>query len=300
MNIAFCGDKDVAEPIGVCLAALRRQIAEQGQASISLLTTGWTEEQTRFVRQCSGDLDIEIHDFPSVSLPAIRAGRHVTQGAYLVFLVPTVMERRSRAIYLDSDILIRADPQPLFSLDMKDHATAGVRVGGHPFVGSPGAYPRWRQMGLNPQAPLVNTGVLVMDLDRWRAEDIGGRALSFAQRHGEDLLWADQGALNAVLQGDWLPIHPRWNATRSVFDDDKGLYAVESSQVIDEARQDPAIVHFTGATKPWKHGVERPYADEWRRLADTVGWRPWKDPVPLRTRASLARKRLRSWRRGRG
>ena len=293
MNVVLCGDVGVARPIGVCLAALRNHVDDPANMQVTLLTVGWRPRDSTFVARCAGDLHLDVRDCTHNSLPRVRYGRHVTNAAYLLFLIPTELAGAKRALYLDSDLLVRKDLRPLFDLDMEGRSTAGARAGSRPFIGSPGAFPQWREMGLDPTAPTLNSGVLLMDLERWRDREIGVRSLRFAQRFGSELRWADQGALNAVLQGDWLTLPPTWNATSSVFDDDKGLYAVENPAVIDAARSDPAIVHFTGAAKPWMHGVDRPFTEEWREVARSVEWSPWEDPPTLRTRVALAKRALR-------
>ena len=298
MNVVLCGDVGVARPIGVCLAALRNTVDDPADLQVTLLTVGWRPHDSSFVAKCAGDLHVDIRDCTKNSLPGVRRGRHVTNAAYLLFLIPTELSGVTRALYLDSDLLIRRDLRPLFGLDLGGRSTAGARAGSRPFIGSPGAYPKWREMGLDPTAPTLNSGVLLMDLEKWRERAIGVRSLGFAQRFGGELRWADQGALNAVLQGDWSTLPPTWNATSGVFDDDKGLYAVESPALIDAARRNPAIVHFTGAAKPWMHGVDRPFTEEWREVARSVEWAPWEASPSLRTRVSLAKRALRrKWRR---
>jgi hypothetical protein len=62
-----------------------------------------------------------------------------------------------------------------------------------------------------PLPPNFNSGVLVMDLDRWRAESIGTETLRYVADQAGRIAHSDQTALNAVLRGRWLPLHPRWN-----------------------------------------------------------------------------------------
>ncbi len=293
MNIIFCGDRNVVRPIAVGVSTLVRHSRVPSELRITLLTYGWSSHDITVIRRAAESAHVEQIECSRHRLPDVSSGRHVTPAAYLMLMIPELLDDRlERAIYLDSDLLVRTDIRPLYDTDLQGLTTAGTRAGSRPFIGSPGTYPAWRQLGLDPAAPVVNTGVLVLDLDKWRRQQIGQRALRFAESMGRRMRWADQGALNAVLQGEWAPIHHKWNATSGVFEDDKGLFAVEHRHVIEEARSDPAIVHFTGPAKPWMHHVERDYVDEWRRASSAIGWTPWLERRSTKVVLSRIKKRI--------
>ena len=53
------------------------------------------------------------------------------------------------------------------------------------------------------EQPYFNAGVMLIDLDAWRREDLVGRMLACLRRHRRDVLWWDQYALNVELAGHW-------------------------------------------------------------------------------------------------
>ncbi len=80
-----------------------------------------------------------------------------------------------------------------------------------------------------------------------------------------------------------LHLHPRWNANPAIW----GIpprYLPYSPQEIEEARNDPAIVHFVGPHKPWHYRCRHCYrADYFAYLEQTPwrgrpteGWSPWQ------------------------
>lgn len=192
---------------------------------------------------------------------------------------------------MDADILIRGPIGELLTLNLVSHSTAGVQDVYVPQIGSRGGIAPWRGLGLDPQAKIVNTGVLVMDLDRWREERIGKRALDLAVRLHARFGWADQAALNAVLNGHWHELPPRLNTMKSVFDDDSGTYAVFGREEVEAAREDPAIFHFEGAVKPRHAKSAHAFTGEWRVLAAELGWHvfPHRLNWPRRRARSLIR-----------
>jgi lipopolysaccharide biosynthesis glycosyltransferase len=100
------------------------------------------------------------------------------------------------------------------------------------------------------QSSYFNTGVLVIDVDGWRREDVGERAIRFIQNY-EDLTFYDQDALNCALQGRWNTLDLTWNFHElpdCLFLWDSHFYGREDLQ---EATSKPKVVHFTARAKPW-------------------------------------------------
>jgi lipopolysaccharide biosynthesis glycosyltransferase len=110
--------------------------------------------------------------------------------------------------------------------------------------------------GLPPDTPYCNTGVMVMNLNRWRAEKIGSRALELACRF--PLTEADQEALNIIIAGSWGLLDPKWNVQLSGVEEYacflkqfSNLSNLEMQQTRDELLRDSYIIHFTWRVKPW-------------------------------------------------
>ena len=116
-----------------------------------------------------------------------------------------------------------------------------------------------------------NSGVMVIDLEAWRSEDIARRCIDLVRRKGP-FVWADQDALNMVCGKDWAPLDARWNSFAAKASAASPLgkpYALLSLQHI--WRTDPWIVHFSGPAKPWHAGTPPTVHDHlyWRQAAKT-------------------------------
>jgi lipopolysaccharide biosynthesis glycosyltransferase len=86
-----------------------------------------------------------------------------------------------------------------------------------------------------------NSGVLLIDLDTWRRENVSERVIAFAVEH-PDLPMMDQDALNGALRGQWLVLDESWNLHRRLR---SGRY--------EDAPVDWAsvrVIHFIGQVKP--------------------------------------------------
>lgn len=201
-----------------------------------------------------------------------------------LFMAGWVPELTGRAVYLDIDTFVCDDLGALFEADMAGCALAGVPEFFY------GAEPEIRARLGNPpaEARYVNAGVLLLDLDRYRREEVCERALAFAQDPAHGIRCADQDALNGLLAGKIAYLHPRWNfsdgwvsrAAKYPLRADwwRGLRPVEAV----EAALAPGILHFWGPRKPFRCN-HRPegwrYAAAMRELGLLRGALPGTTPA---------------------
>lgn len=195
---------------------------------------------------------------------------HITLSSYLRLFIPEIVpEARTKAIYLDSDLVVEDSLSQLWNEPMEGAAALAVQGLGAPYVSSPKALTNYRELGLCPEAPYFNSGVLVINLARWRDMNVCDRAFTYLHDYHEDVLNVDQDALNVVLAGEWNALDPSWN----VFFTAKELENAVDSPVKDEIQsrkdellQNPRIRHYVGPRKPWRIDIENPHPDDLRWL----------------------------------
>jgi len=158
-----------------------------------------------------------------------------TSPHYLKLLTPFAVQEATRGIYIDADTIITGDLSSLWTLDLRGNVIAAARDC-LPFVCD--AIGNHQDLGLSPKAPYFNSGVLVIDTERWRAERVTQRVLETCAANAEHLSaqgkWPqhDQYGLNVVLGRQWLPLAREWNQWAFSY--------------TPEAR----IVHYLGDSKP--------------------------------------------------
>jgi len=178
-----------------------------------------------------------------------------------------------RALYLDSDVLVRADLKQLWDIDLQ-----GKKIGAVTDIGFPQGHEEIVRQ------PYFNAGVLLMDLAKMRGRIDDVKKLA---REMGDAKFRDQDCLNIHFSKEWMPLHLQWNAQGL------GTYATMSSEDRDllclEEMSDPRIVHFTGPvnpgladvldpsprpSKPWGfYGAPtHPYAEEWWAVQNRTAW----------------------------
>ncbi|SFA55690.1 Lipopolysaccharide biosynthesis protein, LPS:glycosyltransferase [Paracoccus halophilus] len=172
-----------------------------------------------------------------------------------------------RILVIDADILYeRGDPARLLRADMLDRAVAAVRDNRQ--WRTPGRKVREFRMLNEAAHPYFNAGVVMIDTERFAAQDLPARAGDFARNHLAGL-GRDQALMNGMLKGDWAEISPLWN----------WQFTAASAHLTSMA--DPCLIHFIGTRKPWLASSQGVVPMRMRRAFGTVLTQYFPDTAPV-------------------
>jgi lipopolysaccharide biosynthesis glycosyltransferase len=225
-------------------------------------------EMLRGMVKASG-AELRVHSVADDGVPALPAMGRYGSVVWLRFLLPDLLPEVARVLYLDADTLVLSPLAPLFATDL-----GGAPLGAVPNVVMADQRARLLALGLDDYRQFLNSGVLLLDLDRFREEGATSTLLRIAATRADDLLWPDQDTLNLVFAGRWHALHPRWNAQNTFWSEPAVAAEILGTGPLAEARRSPAILHFEGPSlcKPW-HALN---AHPWRRVWHaTLARTPW-------------------------
>jgi lipopolysaccharide biosynthesis glycosyltransferase len=195
-------------------------------------------------------------------------------------LLPAGLER---AIYLDCDLVVEENLRALWETDMGSALALGVEDFYAPVAASPAALgATYRQLGLAPDTLCCNSGVMVLNLPRWRHEQVGPRVLDYTQRYARHLQAADQDGINAVLAGDWGLLDPRWNVqlrTVAWYGSERIKDAAELRRIQEPLLRNPFVTHYVGPVKPWSYTYRKTHSERFLHYLRRSGW--FDAPVAL-------------------
>jgi len=285
-------DRHYVELVGVMLMSLAEQ-ARGAVAAIHVFGTGLTEADRRRIAACYPDAGrLNIHDIDNQSralLSRMKVRTHITPAGYARLLIPRLLPQvEGRMLYVDCDVLINGDLAPLAALDMEGLAVAAVEDR------RDAAHAEWnRRLGLPEDTPYLNSGVLLIDPVRWRAEGLTEKSCAVAIEKADRIRMMDQDALNAALAGHWLKLPREWNYYESSF---------AARQCTDPSGfQAARIIHFVGRAKPNHADCRHPMTDLYRAYRARSPWAhaPLHDPIRRNIRVYAAETVRRLIRRGR-
>jgi lipopolysaccharide biosynthesis glycosyltransferase len=197
---------------------------------------------------------VEIRVLP-VSMSELgtwKQSYHYTQAMYLRLLIPGLIDQ-PRAIYLDADTLVLSDLGELHSLDFGSALIAGVPDSAGPYLTA---------IPLRNGDPYINSGVLLMNLDALRQDEMLTKARTIYFEHEHRLIFPDQCVINKYAEGRKLTLDESWN--RQIVAMLTNAVEFESIRV----QANPSIMHFTHMVKPWHAWCEDYISDFWWHYAD--------------------------------
>ncbi|MFF5176372.1 glycosyltransferase family 8 protein [Micromonospora sp. NPDC000089] len=165
---------------------------------------------------------------------------------YLRLLVPGALpDEVRRVLYLDCDTLCTSSLAPLFAVDLGGVPLGAVRDPFHRRLLDMGGIPGLPEyQHLDPWADYFNSGVLLIDVARWKECEVTETSLDYLARHAHEARYPDQDALNYAVYDNWLRLPRRWN----------DLMAWRLEPTFGGSLSESPIIHAAGPVKPWQSG----------------------------------------------
>lgn len=273
MNIFCVSDSGYVEHLATMLLSLVENNA-QHDIRIFVGSVGNSEIVEPVRAMLAGRAMVSVISIGADQLPEVTSEhqRYVSGAAYarlmMADLLPVALDR---VLYLDCDLVVRGDLEELWRTDLFGKAIGAVSdaipSGAREF-----AHIRQLRLGLLPEAPHFNSGVMLVALRRWRELGIGQRALDFVRRYPERCIYGrDQGPLNVVAQKEWLPLDPKWNfQTGHICDSYDDV--IRFKRIPRRTRDSIKIVHFSSESKPWHYLNYHPMKREYLTYRKRTPW----------------------------
>jgi lipopolysaccharide biosynthesis glycosyltransferase len=183
---------------------------------------------------------------------------------YRLFAAELLPENLERVLYLDCDIYVRGSLKELYTIELGDKYLAAAEDVLHACFGMLNA------LSIDPINSYFNSGVMLIDLNKWRKFSVIDKAVSYSATYRESIIHPDQDCLNYIFQGRWKPINKKWNFLKNF----QNSYSSVEHLMADyqcEGSTYPVVIHFSGV-KPWKAGNHSIFKYQYHRLAEEIGY----------------------------
>lgn len=261
VRVVMCADEIYAMPLAVAV----RSLLDNATTPLEVMVLGRSltaHTVRRLRRSWPDDAAVTFIDVDEQLLEGLSPLGYVTTTMYLRIFIPELVPSSwRRVIYLDADTVVCSDLRELWNHDLQ----------GRPIAATDGPlFARWwaprrpASYG-DSETPVFNSGVLLMDLDLWRAEDLPAVIMAIAHDLPEELQ-SDITALNLALGDRWSWLDPSWQVTTD-------MYFRAQRHLYSDAVANMRIRHFS-PFKPWQEKYRNsPDADLFRRYRDLTDWK---------------------------
>jgi lipopolysaccharide biosynthesis glycosyltransferase len=276
--VVLAVDDNYVRPLCVVLRSLATANADHLDAlRIIVLHASLSPAAERQVTSHAADVGLSLE----LRRIGMDAGAYPTHGwacsaAYLRLKIAEMLPEYDRAVYLDCDLLVRADVTPLLTTDLGGAPMGAVQDVMNPVLECGFGLPGWASLGLEGSRCYFNSGVLVLDLPACRESEIFTRSEWFlANKSNHVPLWS-QDALNWAADDRWARLSRHWNmvpisAMVEMFGTPPCPPETPPLDVLMDDERDARILHYAGPRKPW--GGEYPAGlarDRYASVLNTV------------------------------
>ena len=165
---------------------------------------------------------------------------HLSYAAFFRYFIPQFV-KEDKALYLDSDIIVRTNIDELFLEDIRDYSLAAVAD------------------ALVPST--FNSGVMLINVALWKQENATERLLELTNEFHTST-FGDQGILNKLFENRWYALDSSYNFMVGM-DTVARNYQIDSWYIDSLKLEDSAkIIHFTG-DKPWYQVNLNRFREDW-------------------------------------
>lgn len=261
MNILYCTDENYAWLAGISIISLMEN-NRQCQINVYIIADKISDDSKNKLRGLQNNynnLNVNIKDLPNLNeLLGIKlnSGPYWSLSTYSRLFVGSILQDEiDKVIYLDCDIMVNGDLTSMWNTNME-----GFWVGGCQDCVS---NLKWAA-GLNTNDIYINAGVLYMNLQKMREDDVENKCIEYIKNRNGKIYFNDQTLINDLMHKNIKIFPAKYNViTPTIINGYKAMRLKNdytnyySEKEINDAIRHPILLHFVGGNyvgRPWIRG----------------------------------------------
>ncbi len=239
--IFFACDDNYIPFLAVALHSLIKKASDKYNYKIIILNTGIKQDyKNKIFKFENKNFKIEFFDITKTikkykDLLSVRLRDYYSDAIYYRMFIPSLFPMYDKAIYLDGDLVVLEDISKFFNIDIQNYYVAGIN---DQIITSNEDFSNYSKnaVGIEP-SEYFNSGVLLMNLKKFRDDKIEEKFLHLLKTYNFDTLAPDQDYLNVLCKGKALLVDLGWDKM-----------PIPNKDFQDETLK---IVHYNCFDKPW-------------------------------------------------
>ena len=290
MYVIYHSSDSFSSVTGVSMVSLFENNKGMDHIHVLYIENGVTEENRRKLQKIADQYgrELEFMKMPdwskklNINLKSSKKG-WLGLGYNRLFLTEFLPPDVNRVLYLDSDTLIEQPLDNLWNQDLTGYYLAGV----DDCLSSD-----YRSLvGLGKEGTYVNSGVLLINVEKWRKDGICQRFVDLVIKNNGFFVFNEQSAINTMFSGKIKILPQNYNVNSLVYLYEYGelmklrkpyKYSYTKDELMD-AKEHPVITHYTGNfyiyRRPWVENSDHPHAEAFLKYREMS---PWKEQALIK------------------
>lgn len=250
-SVCFCCDRRYYEHVVVAIQSLLSNSFDIN-IIVYIINDDFEQGEIEYIKRIIKKYRQEFIYIDEIKLDCydLKTTEQFSKAIYYRLLIPHLI-KDDFVLYLDSDVVINSCLSDIFEINLKNNVIGAVEDIG---------YSNYSVIGMNEESAYFNSGVMLINLNLWRDQNITERAMKLLLDKNNEFKYPDQDALNIILQYKWLRLNPKYNQQASFFyssNREKGWKSF--GDLFSIAKTNPTIIHYSGGRKPWHTTSNHPF-----------------------------------------
>lgn len=214
LNIVFASDDNYVPLLSVCMISLLENNSKDfDNINIFILDNNINKNNKIKLKSIINNynahlkfININVIEKIEGITPIIRDNNLSYSTYSRLFIASLLPKDINKVLYLDCDSLVCGSFKELWELNIKNYSCAAV-------------YDQYNMgskflkelLNLNKDGDYYNSGLLLINLDYWRKNNIESDFTNYLTKNKSKIWWHDQDVINAVLKDSILPIDIKYN-----------------------------------------------------------------------------------------
>ena len=272
VSVALATDKNYFAPTLVAIKSIVLTSSENHNYRIYILSDSPVNnlEKNIYLSTIKNNENFEIFFITvgdrvgSVKLSENGPTKGITQATYFRFLLPDLLGNIDKIVYMDADTVVLDDIANIYIHDIQECYVGGVRD----IAGYQNKDARCQELNVENLDQYINAGVLLMNLDKLRNDNLSEKMLKLAAE--KSFPYNDQDIINSICYGRIKCLPFDCNVIVDYLEKPKEISEVLNIDYTKEAKE-PIILHYAGRAKPW-YSSKGHFTHCWWDVVDSFGW----------------------------
>lgn len=252
INVCLACDNNYAKYAGVVIASILANSQQDENINCYILDGGISDDnkskfnELKTIKNCHIEF-VQIDESMFEDYKKVATHKYLSIAAYYRLRLATLLPNIDRIIYFDCDVIVNSSLKELFNVDLHNNIIAGVKDINK------------KMLKINPN--YINSGMIVMDLNKIRQENIEQQFYDWTKEHIETIKVGDQEIINEVLKNRIEIVNDEWNVQSSNFTN-RSSYT-----------SNPKVIHYVAKKKPWHYGSFSYHRNYYFKYLQLTSWK---------------------------
>lgn len=236
MDVAFCVNNAYIEKVAVVMVSMLANHPDD-YFHFYIFSSDLTDESIKYLNRLHSkykNFEVSKVEVPTDLFKSLKLNiEYISIETYYRYAIAELLPDLDKILYIDADLVINKNISQFYDMDISDYYVAGVedyliKTEKHK-----------AEIGLTDEDVYINAGVLLMNLQKLRQDDMCQKLIKATQDLWDKIKYQDQDIINIMCKGKIKQVDSIYNFARANMRYEAGK------------QKDACIIHYTGKKKPW-------------------------------------------------